>query len=447
MELKRASLIQNTPPSTPRNSMLLVPPQTASSNNSQMFNLQEFLTRFEPEDSPGVVREMEESESQQQLRSRLRSSQQSVSQVSNRSRSSSSLHSAPSSTSISRDNPEHHLPVIANPAAMAPNLNNNNNNNNNSNNNDHSQESAPVIAVSNHNMTGGSSTLVEGGTATDGVGPNSSTPNYPKVISVSQETGVQSHSVISWGDASSISLSSNSTSDVRFGQGPGSQNVMVPPAIHDVSSMLKPRSYSVSTACSETRNSDFPKSTSSEGLKKSTKTKSKGRSLFKRHFHRSSDDLLEEPSVHGSSGKPLVQHKFHKSAFDLVEPKRKPGEKEKKKKVDFSESGGRVSAAYSLSGLTDLRQRGEMQIPGQRKKAKNTKRRSLQPKPVVPSRSQEFLQKDPESHDGSDELVSLTDMLSELDSTSLSQPAPLHLPPSSPRSPGQESIWQEYGCV
>ena len=437
MELKRASLIQNTPPSTPRNSMLLVPPQTASSNNSQMFNLQEFLTRFKPEDSPGVVREMEESESPQQLRSRLRSSQQSVSQVSNRSRSSGSLHSAPSSTSISRDNPEHHLPVIANPAAMAQNLNNNNNNNNNNSDN-HSQESAPVVAVSNYNMTGGSSTLVDGGTGTDGVGPNSSTPNYPKAISVSQETGVQSHSVISWGDASSISLSSNGTGDVRFGQGPGSQNLMVLPATHDMS---KPRSYSVSTAYSETRTSDLPKSTSSEELKKSGKTKSKGRSLFKRHFHRSSDDLLEEPGVHGSAGKPLIQRKFHQSAFDLVETKKKPGEK--KKKVDFREADGRVSTAFSLSGLTDLRQRGEMQIPGQRKKTKNSKRKSLQPKPVVPSRSQEFIQKDQES----DELVSLTDMLSELDSTSLSQPAPLHLPPSSPRSPGQDSIWQEYGCV
>ena len=419
--------------------MLLVPPQTASSNTSQMFNLQEFLTRFEPEDSPGVVHEMDEPESQQQqLRSRLRSSQQSVSQVSNRSRSSGSLHSAPSSMSISRDNPEHHLPVIANPAAMAQNLNSNNNNNNSDN---HSQESAPVIPVSNHNVTGGSSTLVDGGTATDGVGPNSSTPNYPKVICVSQETGVQSYSVISWGDASSISLSSNGTGDVRFGQVPGSQNLMVPPATHDVP---KPRSYSVGTAYSETRTSDFPKSTSSEELKKSGKTKSKGRSLFKRHFHRSSDDLLEESGVHGSAGKPLVQRKFHASAFDLVETKKKSGEK--KKKVDFREADGKVSAALSLSGLTDLRQRGEMQIPGQRKKTKNTKRKSLQPKPVVPSRSQEFLQEDRES----DELVSLADMLSELDPTSLSQPAPLHLPPSSPRSarsPGQESIWQEYGCV
>jgi hypothetical protein len=70
MELKRASLIQNTPPSTPRNSMLLVPPQTTGSNSSsQMFNLQEFLTRFDPEDTPGMIGEMEETDSQQHVRS------------------------------------------------------------------------------------------------------------------------------------------------------------------------------------------------------------------------------------------------------------------------------------------------------------------------------------------------------------------------------------------
>ena len=444
MELKRASLIQNTPPSTPRNSMLLVPPQTVSSNSSQMFNLQEFLTRFDPEDTPGMIREMEESEvSQQHIRSRLRSSQQSVSQVSNRSRSSNSLHSAPSSSSISRDNPDHHSPVIANPAAMAPNLNNNNSNNNN---NLDSQESAPAVSVSNHNVTGGSSTLVEGGNATDGTGPNSSTPNCPKAVSTAQDPVVQSHSVISWGDASSISLSSSSTGDVRFSQGVGSQNQPVP---HDENSTWKQRSYSTSAAYSETRNGrDFPQSTSSEGLKKVGKSKSKGRSLFKRHFHRSSDDLLEETSVPRNVGKPpLVQRMFHKSAFDLSETtKRKPGGK---KKVGFSESESHVSPAFSLSGLTDLRHRGEMQIPGQRKKTKNTKRKSLQPKSLLPSRSQESIQKDQESNSGSDELVSLTDMLSELDPMSLSQPAPapLHLHPSSPRSPGQDSIWQEYGCV
>ena len=461
MELKRASLIQNTPPSTPRNSMLLVPATTGGSNTSQMFNLQEFLTRFELEDSPGVIREMEETDSQHSLRARLRTSQQSVSQVSNRSRSSSSLHSAPSTASISRENMEHHMPVIANPGALNNNNNSNNNNNNNNNNSNSfdcaSQESAPVVTADDYSATNGcATTLIDGERNVDdgGVGPNSSTPNYPKAISISQ--GPEIHSVISWGDASSISLSSSSTGDMRFSVGTGSQHQLAPPppgpaAGHEVGTVWKQRSYSTSAANSETRNGGFPKSTSSEGLKKAgkTATKSKGRSLFKRHFHRSSDDLLEDPHAVGNAGKPpYVQKKFHKSAFDLVESKRKTGGK---KKVDFSETG--VSDGFSLSGLTDLRHRGEMtnvQLPPahRTKKTKNSKRKSLQPKTVVPSRSQECLREEQESNDdGSDELMSLTDMLSELDPTALSQPVPNSLPPSSPRSPGQDSVWQEYGCV
>ena len=47
MELKRASLILNTPPVTPRNSLLLTAPHSASASSSgeKMFDLQEFLTR------------------------------------------------------------------------------------------------------------------------------------------------------------------------------------------------------------------------------------------------------------------------------------------------------------------------------------------------------------------------------------------------------------------
>ena len=444
MELKRASLIQNTPPSTPRNSMLLVPPTSGSNSSSQMFNLQEFLTRFDPEDTPGIIREMEETESQQYVRSRLRSSQQSVSQVSNRSKSSSSLHSAPSSTSMSRENIEQqHMPVIANPAAMA-NMNNNNSNNNDCN----YSESA---------------TLVEGrerGADDDGIGPNSSTPNYPKAVSVSQ--GHEIHSpVISWGDASSIgsrSSSSNSTGDVRASQGIGSQPHLIGPT-YDV----KPRSYSTSATSSSKPKLEIPRSTSSEGLKKAEKPKSKGKSLFKRHFHRSSDNLLDEPKGQRNARKPpLVQQKFHKSEFDLVDTKRRTDKA--KKRVDFSEATNRRGESdghvLSLSKLTDLQHRGEMSnvhLPGQqRKRTKNAGRRSLQPKSLVPSKSHERLQEENES--GSEELLSLTDILRELDPKSQVQPsssvvpAPqLHHnkppPPPPPRSPAQESIWQEYGCV
>ena len=275
-----------------------------------------------------------------------------------------------------------------------------------------------------------------------------------KSVSISQGQEIHS-SVISWGDASSISigsrsLSSNSASDVRSTQWTGSQVHLIGPT-HE----MKPRSYSTSAAGSET-NLDIPRSTSSE-LKKSEKPKSKGRSLFKRHFYRSSDNLMEEPKAQRKVGKPpLVQRKFHKSEFDLIETKRKT--EGGKKRVDFSEATDRgVTDALSLSRLTDLRHRGEMtnvHLPKQqRKKTKNTGRRSLQPKSLVPSRSQECLQEETES--GSDELLSLTDILSELDPSSRPQqssvPAPAQqhhsMPPPSPRSPGQDSIWQEYGCV
>jgi hypothetical protein len=358
---------------------------------------------------------------------------------------------------MSRENLEHqHMPVIANPAAMA-NMNTNNNNNNSSNDinsNGSSQESAPVVATTNYN---GSATLVEGVVDDNGTVPNSSTPNFLKSVSLSQGQEIQS-SVISWGDASSISvgsrsLSSNSATDMRFGQG-GSQPHLIGPS-HDV----KQRSYSTSAAASSETNLDVPRSTSSEGLKKSGKPKSRGRSLFKRHFYRSSDNLIEEPKAQGKAGKPpLVQRKFHKSEFDLVDSKRKS--EGGKKRVDFSEETDSTTDALSLSRLTDLRHRGEMSnIHLPHKKSKKSGRKSLQPKSLVPSRSQECLQEESES--GSDELLSLTDILSELDPGAHPKPQPSvvpapqlqhHnsiLPPSSPspRSPGQDSIWQEYGCV
>lgn len=136
MELNRASLIIGTPPSTPRNSLLL------PTNSSQMFDLQEFLDAASS--SPGVGVDPrskrdtihEEPESFDHLEKtppEFKSSLRSVSQrstASQHSRSSGSLHSTPSVTSVSRTQNSQDQ-VIANPAAVAGNLNNNSNNNNN----------------------------------------------------------------------------------------------------------------------------------------------------------------------------------------------------------------------------------------------------------------------------------------------------------------------------
>ena len=128
MELNRSSLIIGTPPSTPRNSLLL------PTNSSQMFDLQDFLDAASS--SPGVGVDPrskrdtihEEPKSFDHLEKsppEFKSSLRSVSQ-----HSTASQHSTPSVTSVSRTQNSQDQ-VITNPAAVAGNLNNNSNNNNN----------------------------------------------------------------------------------------------------------------------------------------------------------------------------------------------------------------------------------------------------------------------------------------------------------------------------
>lgn len=71
MELKRASLILNTPPVTPRNSMLLSATSSAAAMNSErMFDLQEFLNTLGSGDPEAAIPEVEETESEQQFQQR-----------------------------------------------------------------------------------------------------------------------------------------------------------------------------------------------------------------------------------------------------------------------------------------------------------------------------------------------------------------------------------------
>ena len=133
MELNRASLVIGTPPSTPRNSMML------TGSSTQMFDLQEFLSKTDISDTRskrGTIHEVEENDPDhmfmQEQAAQYKASQQSISQ---HSKSSNSLHSAHSASSINRgasgsDTPEKGgLPVISNPAAVAANSNFNNSNN------------------------------------------------------------------------------------------------------------------------------------------------------------------------------------------------------------------------------------------------------------------------------------------------------------------------------
>lgn len=120
MELNRASLVIGTPPATPRNSMML------TNSSTQMFDLQEFLSKVDPGDrrsKRGTIHEVEENDPfMQEQAAEYKASQQSMSQ---HSKSSSSLHSAHSVSSMNRGGDGQG--VIANPAALAANSNLNNN--------------------------------------------------------------------------------------------------------------------------------------------------------------------------------------------------------------------------------------------------------------------------------------------------------------------------------
>ena len=409
MELKRASLIVNPPQETPRDSLLLQPalPTNTSGSNSQMFDLQEFLSNFEPEGSPGVNRgdrqlsklSLEFRASQQSM-SQQSMSQHSMSQhsMSQHSKSnSSSIHSLPSQTSMSKEAAESSLPVIANPAALAGNFNNNNSNSNNSN----SSVSIPQIVMS---STGSTTMVVDGSTVTteigdkkrNSVGLTSSTPNNTEKV---REGG----STLSWGDASSIgsrSLSVSSSYTESSDKRKRNAKNLPPLPNGDSSKTKKGRSQSASGG-TESKKSRFGK-----GSKKS------GRGLFKKHFYKSSGNVLEELTE-----PPLVKKKFHNSASDLLD------------------SAGRRGSNVidSLSGLTDLSQKGE--ISNARLATKNPKKQdrlSLPSWGVASSGSQESLNNEHEN------LPTPVPSLSPQDNG--------HAPGTS-QSDDEDSIWLEYGCV
>ncbi len=317
MELKRASLIIGTPPSTPRNSMLLpVPPP---SNSSQIFDLSEFLSKFDPGDASGTIPENEELQQLSAARD-FRTSQQSVSQ---RSKSSSSLQSAPSQTSLSSKNDG--VPVIINPAANA-NFNNNNN------------PPVPSIFFS--------------GIGTQLSGPSSSTPN-------SESNPFQ--------DTSQIS-SQSYTGNFRPQQTLADEQLSLTEALAFLEPLNEVREEKSATVSA----SHMSRSKSTDALKKDSKQKTKSRGLFKRNFHRSTEGLVDEQKSKVNSGKPPMG-KPAKSGKKIFEEKRRQSTSslEAKHVNEKRRSTPNLSALTDINQPRDLSQADQAFTPSKRKSYEN----------------------------------------------------------------------------
>ena len=343
MELKRASLVLNTPPVTPRNSMLLNP--TSSGSTGNMFDLQEFLSKLESEGTPQPIPEVEETESEQHFQSMPASEFEDGQppQVSE------------TGTSTGADTGADTDTAGADTGTDPENLNIEGNTNSSNNN-----EQVFLTLIPREPTTSGllsSDRDYPRSSVGDASGPASSTPN-------SMEGGTVSTTTISWGNNSVISLPSTggqsaTKQDFRAVQSPGSAD------------------YSSTTRSQDYESWTLPRSRSSEGLKKGKAKKSK---LAKKSVHRSSEDLLDGGRALDASDKISrekqprfsFRRKVHKSSADLVNPNQKSESAAVKKRTASTSS---ASGSSRLSGLTDLRNGGEGKIDG--KKPRNPNRLSL----------------------------------------------------------------------
>ncbi len=343
MELKRASLVLNTPPVTPRNSLLISSSAVAGNNSGQLFDIQEFLNQFDSEDSgQGVIPEVEETESEQHFQNQpapeLQPSQQAASA------------SLPDETDSQTT-----TPVRLEPGGVEINTNNNNSNNNNN---------SEATVVDPGSDVGGET---EGLAASTPISTNGEQPT-----------------TISWGNASVISTTSYSSQaekrTVRVITSAGTDVVYPMPSplsTHRVNIRVEDEGGSRLQAQESPRT--MSKSRSSETLKQEAKGKGKGRSarLSKKVFHRSSEDILDSDLQDKKRrGKPpLVQRRPHKSSSDLREQKDRG---RRNLAVEGRTRAGSTGARSSLSGLTDLSQTGEVKISSVGGKTKkNPKRLSL----------------------------------------------------------------------
>jgi len=320
MELKRASLILNTPPVTPRNSLLITHSANSAANTSDntTLDVQEFLSQYESEELQKTIPEVEENDPESRLPDQPASEFQ-TSLASHR--STSSIHSNPQSQS----------------GELELNLDTN--------------------ASSNNNVDNLSASV----TVCDRDGPASSTPNSDTTTTVS------------WGNTSRISVSSAEPSGTLS----STEKSQLRPRVRSVGDT---RSYSTllvplkgEDVVTKKGRKGLTKSRSTDKLKQEPKGKEKGKGkVLQRRFHKSTEALDAE--VKKVTGKPpLIKRKIHKSSADLVDHRKKQQHEEA---TTRSYAHSDVGGASKLSGLTDLNHKGEGQLPNG-KKSRNPKRLSL----------------------------------------------------------------------
>ena len=364
MELKRASLVLNTPPVTPRNSMLLNP-TSAGASSGNMFDLQEFLNKLdstEHEGTPQSIPEVEETESEQHFQSMpatefqdaqpLQVSETGTSMEADTSTGAGAVAGAVAGAGAGAD------------AGNLPELNLEGNTNSSNNNEQVLLTLIPRAPTTSGLLTNDPTYPSSTG---DSTGPASSTPNATEGETTSTTT-------ISWGDTSVINLPSTG------GKSAARQDLRAVSSLGPADHSSTSSSYLVPTKGSVGYESwTLPRSKSSDGLKKG-KGKEKSGKVAKTVMHRSSEDLLDggkstpEGGDKIARGKPprfSFRRKVHKSSADLANPKEKSKPDSKKRTSSVSSTSG----SSRLSGLTDLRSGGEGRIDG--KKTKNPNRLSL----------------------------------------------------------------------
>ena len=295
MELKRASLILNTPPVTPRNSLLVTNVGNSGPGiGANTLDLQEFLSLYEPEELQSAIPEVEETELEPRFQDQS-SMEFQASQTSHQ--SISSLHSSSQSQG---NEPPPELNVDAN-------FNNNNSN----------VDITVNVRLCDRSMDA----------------PASSTPN--------SDAGT----TVSWGNASVISVSSAEPSG-----GMNSEKRQLRPTRSTGDTLLVPLSEGENASSVKKKGwKGFPKSKSTDKLKDDPKGKGKGKGkLFQKRFHKSSESLdTDEKRVTGKP--PLSKRKIHKSSADLMDQRKKDNGAAARRYSGI----GRESP--NLSGLTDLK--------------------------------------------------------------------------------------------
>lgn len=389
MELNRASLIIGTPPSTPRNSMML------TNSSTQMFDLQEFLSKVDTTDNRsrrGTIHEVEENDPDhlfmQEQAAEYKASQQSMSQ---HSKSSTSLHSAHSASSLNRGGPGSSSPVIVNPAAMTANSNFNNSN--------------------------------DGG----GAGEYLDLQEMLSSAEMSQSDGLGSRDTLgSVGVASMPHAEQRSTLD---------------------------RHMAVSAKGAESKAAKL-----SLGQQRHSTYAQKSEALSKRTFHKSSGNVQEGEGRRGKSGKtPPLNKKMHRSSVDITSVEERGsdfGDRLGPLGLDLSDLADLTRSSEEMLGMNTQvfpprMSREDLPPPTESEAESESKteppqhseiRHSQNEPPPLPQNNSSGQHSNQDSGD----LLSWEDFLV---STSPTHQGPQAAPPTLSEGSGDDSVWLDYGSV